>query len=366
MKQLISIAIVLGSLTYIQSTEAASWRTCSGNKIKWDSNTVTMRASNVSFPSGSSYRSALQTVISRVNDNPSKFNFNLSTGDTSVGFDNGQNETWFTNDSDALDGAPAVAFSWTHCYWLFGWRHGIDEVDVVFNNNVTYTSSSNKSALNTYGGSARPFRTTATHEFGHALGLLHENRYYNIMGQDWDFIHANGNSTRAYLGEDAANGAVILYGTTGGYMEDVSLSHHKYLGTSGEYSRHQPTRLYNSSGGNLSRFGNSGEWVYRVNKGQTVRLELTAENNGKSYQSPAVGYYVSTNNYISTGDRRIGTGSLGLGRNIPYTFQRTLTIPSDLNSGQYYWLGAVIDYNGAISESSGVNNATYVRIYVNY
>ena len=365
MKNIFLATVALTSLLSFGNLEAAAWRTCDGKKIKWGSNTKTFRASNVSFPSGGSYLSALQTVISRVNDNPSKFNFNLQTGDTSVGFDNGQNETWFTNDSGALDGAPAVAFSWTHCYWLFGWHYGIDEVDVVFNNNVSYTSSSNRSSSITYGGSSRPFRTTATHEFGHAMGLLHENRYYNIMGQDWDFVHANGNSTRAYLGEDAANGAVILYGTTSGTMEDVSLSHHKYQGTSGEYSTHQSTRLYNSSGGNLSSFTNSGERVYRVNKGQTVRLELTAENNGKSSQSPQIGYYISTNNIISTGDRNIGTGSLTLNRNIPYTFTRTLSIPSNLNSGQYYWIGAVIDNNNAINESTGTNNSTYLRIYVN-
>ncbi|WP_196137789.1 CARDB domain-containing protein [Aliikangiella sp. G2MR2-5] len=365
MKKLVLASIAIAALFNISNSEAAAWRTCDGNKIKWGSNSKTFRASNVSFPSGSSYLSALQTVISRVNDNPSKFNFSLQTGDTSVGFDNGQNETWFTNDSAALDGAPAVAFTWSHCYWLFGWHYGIDEVDVLFNNNVAYTSSSNKSSSITYGGSFRPFRTTATHEFGHAMGLLHENRFYNIMGQDWDHIHANGNSTRAYLGEDAANGSVILYGTTTGTMEDVSLTHHKYLGTSGEYSTHQSTKLYTSTGGNLSSFVNSGERVYRVNKGQSVKLELTAENNGKSSQTPQIKYYISTNNIISTGDQNIGTGSLTLNRNTPYTFQRSLTIPSSLNSGQYYWIGAVIDSNNAIAETTGANNATYLRIYVN-
>ena len=50
---------------------AAKWRECNGNKIKWGSNTVTMRASNVSFAPGSSFTSSLQTTISRVNDNPS-------------------------------------------------------------------------------------------------------------------------------------------------------------------------------------------------------------------------------------------------------------------------------------------------------
>ena len=93
---------------------AAQWRTCNGNKIKWGSNTVTMRASNVSFAPGSSFTSSLQTTINRVNDNPSKFNFSLVLGDSSVGRNNNQNEVWFSSDPDILDGAPAIALSWRH------------------------------------------------------------------------------------------------------------------------------------------------------------------------------------------------------------------------------------------------------------
>lgn len=357
----LGLVMALGSL----SASAAGWRTCEGNKIKWDSNTVTMRASNVSFPAGSAYGNALQTSIDRVNDNPSKFNFSLVFGDTSIGRDNGQNETWFTSDPDVHGGAPARALSWRHCYWAFGWHYGIDEVDVVFNTAENYTTSMSKTNLWPFGGSFRPFQTTAIHEFGHAMGLTHENRWYSIMGSDWTHIHANGDTARAYFGEDGAEGSVILYGATTGSMEDLSLTNFKYLGKDGEYSTHQPTQLFNASNAVLSWFTDAGERRYRVNKGQSVKLELTGENNGKTNQTVKIAYYISTNNLISTADRLIGTGTVTLNRDQPATFKSNLVIPADLVSGTNYWIGAIVDYDNVLTESTSTNNASYLPIRVN-
>src|SRR6187431_1808818 len=104
----LGLILTLSSL----SASASKWRTCEGNIIKWDSNTVTMRASSVSFPAGSAFGNSLQTSIDRVNDNPSRFNFSLLFGDSSLGLDNGQNETWFTSDPDVHGGAPARALTW--------------------------------------------------------------------------------------------------------------------------------------------------------------------------------------------------------------------------------------------------------------
>jgi hypothetical protein len=44
----------------------------------------------------------------------------------------------------------------------------------------------------------------------------------------------------------------------------------------------------------------------------------------------------------------------------PYTWERTVTLPGNLNSGQVYWVGAVIDTAGVLSESNESNNAAYV------
>ena len=156
-----------------------------------------------------------------------------------------------------------------------------------------------------------------------------------------------------------------LYGATTGTMEDVSLTNFKYQGTSGEYSTHQPARLYNSSDAVLSSFIDDGERRYRVNKNQAVKLELTAENNGKSFQQRKIAYYISSNSTISTLDRLIGTGIISVGRNQPNTFKRNLVIPGDLTAGKDYWIGAVIDYDDTLAETVTSNNATYIPIRIN-
>lgn len=113
----------------------------------------------------------------------------------------------------------------------------------------------------------------------------------------------------------------------------------------------------------------TSEPVYRVNKGQTVKLELTYENLGKTSPLTAkVGYYLSSNDAISVVDRFLGEGTTAtLYRGFPdTTFNTFLVIPSDLVSGQtYWWVGTIIDYNNAYSKRSEANNATYIGIRVN-
>ncbi|WP_293119335.1 CARDB domain-containing protein [Moorena sp. SIO4G3] len=355
---LMALSLFVAITGYMPKASAYQVLKCNGKTVKWQSSKipVRMRSASVSFPSGA-WRNALIEAVNSWNRNPSKFSFSLSHNDSSVRRQNGQNEIWFTSDDNLLNGAPAWAYWWFNC-------PNITEVDIVFDNRVSYTTSTSKSVLWPYGGSSRPFQTTAMHELGHALILLHENRYYNIMGQDWDHIHANGSTARAYAGEDASHGAVFLYGVRSPQRQDVAVVHWKRSGSSGEYSTHRRTQMYNSSGSLLSSFTSSGEPVYRVNKGQRVQVEFTYENNGASTQNPRVGFYISTNNIISTLDTKIGDVPYTLGRNTPYTARNSVTIPSNLTPGRYY-IGAIVDNNNSIGEINETNNATYIAIQVN-
>lgn len=344
---------------------AYSTSTCLGEKLKWDSNSKSLRANSTSFPAGY-WRNGLQQAVDSANLNPSNFRYSLVTDTGGVGRNNGQSEVWGDTGS-ILDGAPAIAYSYWTCYWFFGDHVHMDEVDVIFDYGTPWrwTADQVKSSLSNYTGSYRPLQTTGTHEFGHGLKLNHVNYEYNIMGNDFEHIHVNGSTARAYMGEDAADGVTYLYGTRSGAWEDVGLVHWKYSGASGEYSDHTKTKVYNSTGGNLSTFSVAGETGYRVNRGQVVQLELTYENNGKTTQNNVgVGYYISTNDLITTLDRRIAGGSFDLGRNDVYTTKVTLTIPSDLTANTNYWIGAVIDEDGNISEAVEWNNATYIPLRV--
>ncbi len=359
--------LLIGAIALIATGQAFAfgYKTCLGEKIKWGSNSKTLRGNSVSFPAGYWYN-GLSDGVNKFNLNPSKFRYSLTSESGGVGRDNGQSEVWGDTGS-ILKGAPAIAYSWWTCYWFFGDHVHMDEVDVIFDYGTPWqwTANSSKSSLIRYTGSLRPLQTTAVHEFGHGLKINHVNYEYNVMGTDFEHIHVNGSTARAYLGEDAADGSVFLYGARSGSWEDLGVVHWKYSGASGEYSDHTKTRVYNSSGGNLPTFTVNGETGYRVNRGQTVRAEFTYENNGKNFHGGVkVGYYVSTNDYISTWDRRIGGSWFDLGRGNVYTTTKTLVIPNDLNANQNYWLGVIVDEDDAISEAVEWNNATYIPIRV--
>ena len=128
---------------------------------------------------------------------------------------------------------------------------------------------------------------------------------------------------------------------------------------------HAKTVLRTSGGGALASFTSGGETVYRVNRGQTIRVELTYENNGKTTRTEDVGWYVSTNPLITTADRLVRTSNMTLGRNTVYTTWHYVTIPSNLTRGANYWVGAIVDRNGSLGEMTEANNASYLPIRIN-
>lgn len=357
------------ALACLASTSAFAYRngTCvDSTPLKWGTNNPTFAVSAVSFPDGY-WRNGLQRTIDLVNQNPTPFFFSLATDTNGVALNNGQSEVWGSTDAGVLQGAPAITYWYDTCYWLFGVVSHRDEADVIFDYNSPFqwTADEVKTSLIRYTGTKRQLQGTGVHEFGHALGLLHVNTEYNVMGTDFEHIWANGSSAHGYLGEDAADGTAYLYGNTYNF-QDLSVSHWKYSGTSGEYSDHTRTVVYNSAGTVLPTVTVNGETGYRVSKGQSVQVEFTYENNGKDTQTVNTGWYLSTNDIISTGDRLLATNTgMTLSRGDVMTFKRTVTIPTDLVSGTNYWLGTIVDNNNAVADAVRSNNATYIPIRVN-
>jgi hypothetical protein len=340
-----------------RDTFAFSQLKCGSLNLRWPSNIYSTSAASVSFPVGP-WRDALASVVSRWNGNASLLAYSVSYDDPSIGLGNGQNEVWWSNGF----GAPAVA-NW----WFYTDTCTFAEADIRFDNTEAYHYTTSKSSLWPYGGAYRPFQTTAMHEFGHAGGLGHTANTYNIMGQDWDHIHANGSVATAYPGEDAVSGMVATYGLWAGGPQDLGVAHWRWVGSGGEYSAHDRTRLFNATGVELPQVFGTAEPTYYVTKGKTVKIEMSFENMGRTSPLTAkVRYYLSTNDFISTADRPLKITTVTLSRDQVLTSSTTkLLIPRNLVSGANYWLGAIIDYNGAISEGNEDNNATYIGIRVN-
>ena len=339
-----------------------------GSEVKWDSNTPNMNASQVSFPSGSPFRTALQWMIQRFNTNPSHFGFNLILDDSGVGYPNLSNEIWFSNDhSGILSNAPAI----TVYYYLptvLAFRYRLAETDVILWAGEGYTASTNKTDQISYGGGGRPFQTTSMHEIGHAAGLRHVSNRYNIMGTDFTFMHCNGSQATAYFGTDGTNGLIYLYGK-GNSLQDVSLTHWKYAGTSsGEYSVHDRSTITDVNNVELVKhmYNGNDEPRYDVTVGQSFYPHFTIENNGASDSvTMNVGFYLSSDDNITAADRILGGRSNQVfTRGTPYqTFTRDLVLPNDVPTGDYF-VGAIVDADNQLAEYDENNNGSYIAIHV--
>lgn len=349
-----TLGLGVASIIFASNAHAYTTFSCGSGNAKWSSSSKTLYAYTGSFPAGSQWRSALIQAVQRLNENAAGFTFNISYTNNPPALGNGRSEIWIANISP-----PGV----TNLRWNGGCN--LTEADIRMDSSVTWTTSTVKTNNLNYGGFGRPFQTTLLHELGHAMGLGHEADEYNIMGQDWDHIHNNGSTARAYFGEDASDGSVALYGS--GSTQDLGVVHWKRTGASGAYSAHGRTKLYDaSSGSELSYNIVNNERRYNVYRGQNVRVELTFENNGNSYQYQDVGYYLSTNSYISPSDTLLKERNIGLSPDNVLTSSYTVKIPSNATCNKNYWLGAYIDKDYSLSENIWWNNGSGIPVRVKW
>jgi len=360
---------LVAAVATLSASQAFAFATdmCFGQRISWATDNPTLRASTTSFPTGY-WRDGLQKATDRINQNPTPFWFTLGTDSDGLALDNDQNEVWGTTDNGLLNGAPARAFTWWNCFQLSGTVYqNIKEADVIFDYRSPWqwTADEVKTSVTRYTGTLRQLQGTAIHEFGHAMGLNHVNTEYNVMGADFEHMWANGSTVRGYLGEDAADGAVALYGLWSANWQDVAVSHWRYSNASGEYSRHVKTAVYNTSDVQLPTVMVNGEVGYKVKRGQFVRVDFTYENNGKNTQAVNTGWYISTNDLISTSDRLVATNTgMSLGRGDVMTYRRQFRIPFNLTVNRNYWIGTIVDKDNTVTDAVRSNNATYIPIRV--
>ncbi len=353
--KLVRTSIIVAAIANLASA-AHAWTTNGW----WNQNQVGTHASAGSFPPGNPFRAAIGQAITAFNRNASNFRWGISYDDNSVSRANYESEIWAT-DNWRWD-SPAIEFT------RYGTNGRILASDILFDANQTnWTASTDATDVIAYTGTGRSFQGALIHELGHGAGLGHEDDEYNMMGDDMMHVHRWRDQARPYLGEDAADGLISIYGTRSGEsIEDLSAAHFKWVGSSGGYSDHFRTFVYSTTGQELTFSAYTGMRRYNVNKGQQVQVEFTYENSGETAQSGvAIGFYISSNDLVTTADRLIGTQSFNLSRGDVTTRTDTVTIPADLNSDQTYYLGVIVDRTNETAEVDENNNRAFHIIWVN-
>lgn len=361
LKAITATAVLCVGALLNNSAFAYTYYKCGSTNLKWpdpaNSNHPSPSAPikmRISEKFADSSIEVINRAADRWNATPASLSFIIETGDTSVKQDNGQNEIWWSDDVE--DGFSGVTFRRNDC-------KNIIEADVAFSTTAPLYRGERKEELIRYGGEYKSMTSNALHEFGHVLGLDHTIDTYSLMGNNQRHLNTNGDYARAYVGEDATNGAHNLYGTR--YMfknRDVAVSHWKHDlddPDDGEYSNHTRTVIYDKNDNVVTR--SSG--AYQVKRGETYKVEFTYENLTYYDVDVNVGFYISTNDNITKSDRLVKThNGMNLVMNKVYTRSIEVKIPSDLSGNTDYFIGAIVDYDDQITPEVEGNNAAYVEI----
>lgn len=162
----------LQALAFSQSANAFAWRTYMGTPIKWTMHTTPMFLSSTSFPPGNVYTDTLLRAMGSWNDAGSNFRFGADVdSDGTQYFRNNLNEVFFCT---ACMDPGAIATAWTYSEGF-----GYVEADIGFDSSRRWTHVTSDGA-NLF-DEVYEFEGVAIHELGHALGLLHEDRWLASM-----------------------------------------------------------------------------------------------------------------------------------------------------------------------------------------
>ena len=245
---------------------------------------------------------------------------------------NGVNEVYW--DPTLSSSTLAVTSTHYHCYWQNGYQFGIDETD---SSGSTPTRPGLRAPTTTPPRPARrySFEAVAMHELGYVMGLdlrrpLDGDAQLLLSEQRPARLDPGAGSVRRRLPRGA-----------------------RPLRRRDDRGRHRRIGLEADRPAGTSNLVSSPAWAAR---GSNTTMEFTFLNQSTSTRTFDIGFYLSANDVISTGDTLLGT-SYGASGTAGFTgtFSRSLDIPTWIAPGTYY-LGFIVDPLNTLGENNEGNN----------
>nr|VFK41892.1 MAG: Hemolysin-type calcium-binding repeat-containing protein [Candidatus Kentron sp. SD]VFK47851.1 MAG: Hemolysin-type calcium-binding repeat-containing protein [Candidatus Kentron sp. SD] len=188
-------------------------------------------------------------------------------------------------------------------------------------------------------------------------GSLRDTYLRGIYNSSGSYI----SNTRNDDGGSGRNSRVTFTASSTGYYYVAAGA---YGSRTGSY-RLTATNLGSSSTRRPDLVVASGSASGNFTAGGRVYASVTVRNQGSgSAGSSYVGYYLSTNSTITTSDTRLDydyVSSLRSGRS--GNEYEGFYLPRNLRAGQTYYIGAIADYTGRVSESNEGNNARVLKSF---
>lgn len=330
-KGVIALVFLMSILSVAEEVEAASWRTCGGEKRTWNGNSATMSLSTTSMPIGGTWDRETQYMMSEWTDVAGS-NFEFKVGRDTNGSSahrNNVNEVNFIYEPNESYIAT-THYRYDYCFWFFGSIIGgeYEEMDIHFNTRWQWTTAPYR------GWNAQPynFQLTMLHELGHALGLLHQDGLLSIMNTRYPFGGPNGHFNQVEPHADDREGLKILYPDSSTEI-DIAVSRFRNTGASVTANE-----VYTVIGGEAP--------TRSVAMGIQHSIEYTMENLGTQAEVIDIKFYISTNSYISSFDTYLGTTRWNVSAGRSMTFKQRITVPMSLPPGTYY-VGYLVEINDA-------------------
>ncbi|RZK73872.1 MAG: matrixin family metalloprotease, partial [Pedobacter sp.] len=295
------------------SNNAYSFRNykCGTLNLQHTSKTVQFSFNTTSFPFGSAARGGITSAMGRWNVR-SDFAFSNTEG-TAASASDTINSIWWSAPANFPGGNAANTLARTrYTYNMTTCR--FNNIDIIFNNSFGWNYSE---ALNHTPFSAAAIYNihgVALHELGHALGLDHEERYYNTMGDSFSHLNFDATHSDYTPGEDATAGAISLYsestipaapedGITM-MVRDAALS----PTTPNSYSVHTQGVITDNSNNVIYSIPNTGlgpNRRYQLARGQIYKIPITLETNGANTHNRLMWAKLSSDRTFDSSDTAI-------------------------------------------------------------